>query len=65
MKDFKTFLVGVLLLLPFFIGIISNSLLLILLSTMYLIAIINIVPSRFWKRFLIINKRLSLMLEDK
>lgn len=65
MKDFKTFLVGVLLLLPFFIGIISNNLVLILLSTMYLIIILRIVPKRFWKRFLVINKRLSLMLEDK
>lgn len=64
MKDFKTFMVGTLLLLPFFVCLISDSLALIALGTMYLIIILRIVPKRFWKRFLAINVRLSKMLED-
>lgn len=64
MERINIFAVGVLLLLPFFIALISNSLLLMVLGTMYLIIILRIVPKRFWKRFLAINVRLSKMLED-
>ena len=64
MERIKIFAVGTLLLLPFFVCLISDSLAFIVLGTMYLIIILRIVPKRFWKRFLVINVRLSNMLED-
>ncbi|KGF50328.1 hypothetical protein HMPREF0654_01190 [Prevotella disiens DNF00882] len=65
MERIKIFAVGTLLLLPFFVCLISDSLALIVLGTMYLIIILRIVPKRFWKRFFVINVRLSKMLEGK
>ncbi len=64
MERIKIFAVGTLLLLPFFVCLISDSLALIVLGTMYLIIILRIVPKRFWKRFLVINVRLSNILES-
>lgn len=64
MERIKIFTVGVLLLLPFFVCLISDSLALVVLGTMYLAIILRFVPKRFWKRFLVINVRLSKMLED-
>lgn len=63
MERIKVFTVGVLLLLPFFVCLISNSLALIVLGTIYLTIILRLVPKRFWKRFLLINARLSKILE--
>ena len=64
MERIKIFAVGCLLLLPFFVCLISDSLALIVLGTMYLIIILRIVPKRFWKRFFVINVRLSNILES-
>lgn len=63
MERIKVFAVGALLLLLFFVCLISDSLALIVLGMIYLIAILRLIPKRFWKRFLLINARLSKILE--
>lgn len=63
MERIKVFAVGVLLLAPFLVCLISDSLALFVLGTMYLIAILKIVPKRFWKRFVWASARISRLLE--
>lgn len=63
MERIKVFAVGVLLLLPFFVCLISNSLVLMFLGTIYLAAICKCVPKKFWKRFLWVNARICRMFE--
>lgn len=63
MERIKVFAVGVLLLLPFFVCLISDSLELIVLGTIYLAIILKFVPKKFWRRFLIVNARFSKILE--
>lgn len=63
MERILIFTAGCLLLLPFFICLISDSLALIVLGMTYLAIILKLVPKRFWKRFIWINTRLSKVLE--
>lgn len=63
MERIKVFAVGVLLLLPFFVCLISNSLALIVLGTIYLAIILKFVPKKFWRRLIWIGARFSKILE--
>ena len=63
MERIKVFVGGCLLLTPFLVCFISDSLLLSALGVVYLIVIIKLVPKKFWKRFVWVNTRLSKLLE--
>lgn len=63
MKRIKVFVGGCLLLTPFLVCVISDSLLLSAFGVAYLIAIIKLVPKKFWKRFVLVNAKLSKLLE--
>ena len=63
MERIKVYAAGCMLLTPFFVCLCSDSLALFVLGTMYLVAILKLVPKRFWKRFIWASARFSRMLE--
>lgn len=64
MERIKAFVGGCLLLAPFFVCLISNSLALIVLGTIYLAIICKLVPKKFWRLFIWANARISKKIED-
>ena len=64
MERIKVFAVGSLLLMPFFVCLISDSFVLIGLGTMYLAIICKFVPKKFWRRFIWVNARINKKFED-
>lgn len=63
MERIKVFAAGCLLLTPFLVCLISDSLALIVLGTTYLAIILKFVPKRFWKRFIWVSARFSKILD--
>lgn len=63
MERIKVFAAGVLLLLPFFVCLISDNFTLIWLGTMYLAIICKFVPKKFWRRLIWTGARFSKILE--
>jgi hypothetical protein len=65
MKRSLVFILGVLLLFPAFVCLISDSLIFIAAGVAYLVTILNLIPKKFWKRFLWVNVRIVNILETK
>ena len=63
MERILIFVAGCLLLLPFFVCLISNSLALIVLGTIYLAIILKFIPKKFWRRLIWTSARFSKILE--
>ena len=59
MERILIFAVGGLLLTPFLVCLISDSLALIVLGTIYLAIILKVIPKKFWRRLIWIGARFS------